>query len=115
VLIEGHTDSRAGEVYNLDLSKRRAASVRSYLEETGIAPERLCSQGFGQSRPIAGDDTEEGMARNRRVEFTILPPRAEGEPRCPGDPVEKPGSKKGGKKPASPSSPAPKKAPAPKG
>jgi OOP family OmpA-OmpF porin len=110
LLIEGHTDSRAGEVYNLDLSKRRANSVRSYLEETGIASERLCSQGFGQSRPVAGDDTEEGMARNRRVEFTILAPRAEGEPRCPGDPVEKPAPKKGGKKPASP---APK--PAPKG
>ena len=110
VLIEGHTDSRAGEAYNRDLSKRRASSVRTYLEETGIDPERLCSQGFGQSRPIAGDDTEEGMARNRRVEFTILPPRAEGEPRCPGDAAEKPGSRKGGKKPASP---APK--PAPKG
>ncbi len=106
LLIEGHTDSRAGEAYNLELSKRRAASVRTYLEETGIAPERLCSQGFGQSRPVAEDDTEEGMARNRRVEFTILPPPAEGEPRCPGDPIEKPGKKKGSKKPASPASPS---------
>ncbi|WP_224244807.1 outer membrane exchange protein TraB [Hyalangium gracile] len=101
VLIEGHTDSRAGEVYNLDLSKRRAASVRTYLEESGVPAERLCSQGFGQSRPVGENDTEEGMARNRRVEFTILPPAAEGEPRCPGDPVEKPGKK-------------PKKAPSPK-
>lgn len=103
ILIEGHTDSRAGEVYNLDLSKRRAASVRTYLEESGVAPERLCSQGFGQSRPVAENDNEEGMARNRRVEFTILPPAAEGEPRCPGDPVEKPGKKRSGnKRPAAP-------------
>lgn len=99
VLIEGHTDSRAGELYNLDLSKRRAASVRSYLEESGVVSERLCSQGFGQSRPVAGNDTEEGMARNRRVEFTLLPPPAEGEPRCPGDPAKKkPGKKRSGKK-----------------
>jgi outer membrane protein OmpA-like peptidoglycan-associated protein len=110
VLIEGHTDSRAGEVYNLDLSKRRAASVRSYLEESGVESERLCSQGFGQSRPVAENDNEEGMARNRRVEFTILPPPAEGAPRCPNDPVEKPGKKKGAKR----SAPAPKAPPSPK-
>ena len=110
VLIEGHTDSRAGETYNLDLSKRRAASVRSYLEESGVQPERLCSQGFGQSRPVAENDNEEGMARNRRVEFTLLPPPAEGAPRCPGDPVEKSGKKKGAKRPA----PAPKASPPPK-
>ncbi|MFL5350035.1 MAG: outer membrane exchange protein TraB [Hyalangium sp.] len=109
ILIEGHTDSRAGEAYNLDLSKRRAASVRSYLQESGVQPERLCSQGFGQSRPVAENDTEEGMARNRRVEFTILPPQAEGEPRCPGEPVEKLPKKKGAKKPSStePASPKP--------
>jgi outer membrane protein OmpA-like peptidoglycan-associated protein len=106
VLIEGHTDSRAGESYNLDLSKRRAASVRTYLQESGVEPERLCSQGFGQSRPVAENDNEEGMARNRRVEFTILPPPAEGEPRCPGDPVKK----KSGKKPTGKQPPASKKA-----
>jgi outer membrane protein OmpA-like peptidoglycan-associated protein len=110
VLIEGHTDSRAGEVYNLDLSKRRAASVRSYLEEIGVEPQRLCSQGFGQSRPVAENDTEEGMARNRRVEFTILPPPAEGEPRCPDDPVEKPAKKRSGKRPP-PKEPLPTKKP----
>lgn len=99
VLIEGHTDSRAGEAYNLDLSKRRAASVRSYLQESGVEPERLCSQGFGQSRPVAENDTEEGMARNRRVEFTILPPQAPGEPHCPGEPLEKGPKKKRTKNP----------------
>lgn len=110
VLVEGHTDSRAGEAYNLDLSKRRAASVRTYLEESGVAPERLCSQGFGQSRPLEENDTEEGTAQNRRVEFTILPPPAEGAPRCPGDPP--PGKKKGAPKRATP--PAPKSSAPPK-
>nr|QAT78170.1 TraB [Hyalangium minutum] len=105
VLIEGHTDSRAGETYNLDLSKRRAASVRTYLEEGGVEPERLCSQGFGQSRPVAENDNEEGMARNRRVEFTILPPPAEGAPRCPGD--APPGKKKGAPKRPAPATKAP--------
>ncbi|HYH95714.1 outer membrane exchange protein TraB [Hyalangium sp.] len=111
ILIEGHTDSRAGEVYNLDLSKRRAASVRTYLEESGVEPVRLCSQGFGQSRPLAENDNEEGMARNRRVEFTLLPPPSEGEPRCPGGPVEKPGKKRSGGKRSAPATkePAPRK------
>jgi hypothetical protein len=49
------------------------------------------------------------MARNRRVEFTILPPPAEGEPRCPGEPVEKLPKKRGSKHPAAPVSPAPSK------
>jgi OOP family OmpA-OmpF porin len=102
LLIEGHTDTRAGEVYNLELSKRRAASVRTYLEESGVDAERLCSQGFGQSRPVAENDTEEGMARNRRVEFTILPPLAEGEPRCPGDPMERKPAKKPARRPQKP-------------
>lgn len=110
LLVEGHTDARASDEYNLDLSQRRASSVRRYLEESGVAAERLCSQGFGRSKPVADNDTETGMALNRRVEFTILPPAAEGEPRCPGEPVEKPSRKKGTKRPASP--PAQKEKPA---
>jgi OOP family OmpA-OmpF porin len=108
LLIEGHTDSRAGEAYNLDLSKRRAASVRTYLQDSGVAAGRMCSQGFGQSRPVGANDTEEGMARNRRVEFTILPPAAAGEVRCPGDPPEKGGGKKSSKHPTK-DSPSPKR------
>jgi outer membrane protein OmpA-like peptidoglycan-associated protein len=90
VLVEGHTDSRATDAYNLDLSRRRAASVMRFLVQSGVAAERLCSLGFGRSKPIADNATEEGMALNRRVEFTILPPaEGGGAPVCPEDPFKK--------------------------
>ncbi|RKG70523.1 OmpA family protein [Corallococcus sp. CA054B] len=107
ILIEGHTDSRASDQYNLDLSKRRAASVKRFLIETGVAAERVCSQGYGRSMPLADNATEEGMALNRRVEFTIQPPVDGPRPPCPDD-VEAASKKKGGKRPA-PKSPAPPK------
>jgi OmpA-OmpF porin, OOP family len=72
ILIEGHCDIRASDAYNLDLSQRRATSVQKFLLSRGIEPQRLRAQGFGRSRPIADNTTEEGMALNRRVEFTIL-------------------------------------------
>lgn len=65
--IEGHTDSRAPAPYNLDLSKRRAKSVRDYFVKKGFAAGRFTSEGFGLTRPIADNDTEEGRAMNRRV------------------------------------------------
>ncbi len=71
VSVEGHTDSRASDAYNMDLSTRRAAAVREYLVQAGIAPERLTSQGFGESRPIDTNATSAGRAANRRVEFVI--------------------------------------------
>ncbi|MBN1944753.1 MAG: OmpA family protein [Bradymonadales bacterium] len=71
VRIEGHTDNRGGAAFNLDLSQRRAESVLTYLAARGIARERLEAQGFGLTRPIADNDTEEGRALNRRVEFVI--------------------------------------------
>ena len=68
--IEGHTDAVASDSYNLDLSKRRAAAVRSELvARFGIAAARLTSTGFGESRPQDRNDTIEGRARNRRVEL----------------------------------------------
>lgn len=71
--VEGHTDPRGTREYNLDLSKRRAQSVMDYLVEQGdVDPERLEMEGYGFDEPIASNDTEEGMAKNRRVEFTIL-------------------------------------------
>lgn len=72
ILVEGHCDSRASDAYNLDLSQRRAQAVMKFLLARGIAPSRIRAQGFGRSRPIADNNTEEGMALNRRVEFTIL-------------------------------------------
>jgi len=70
--IEGHTDNRASEEYNLDLSQRRADSVRRYLIEEGVVDTRLVSRGYGETTPIATNDTEEGMALNRRVELRIV-------------------------------------------
>jgi outer membrane protein OmpA-like peptidoglycan-associated protein len=73
ILIEGHSDGDGKEEYNLALSDRRARSVMRYLTERGgVASERLSAQGFGESRPIADNDTEEGKATNRRVEFRIV-------------------------------------------
>jgi outer membrane protein OmpA-like peptidoglycan-associated protein len=86
VLVEGHTDSRATDGYNMDLSRRRAASVMTFLLDSGIAVERLCSAGFGRTRPVANNDSEEGMALNRRVEFTIQPPVKGPLPPCPEEP-----------------------------
>ena len=71
VIIEAHTDSQGSEAYNLDLSARRAASVREALIAEGIPAERLSSQGKGESEPVADNATAEGRARNRRVEFVF--------------------------------------------
>jgi outer membrane protein OmpA-like peptidoglycan-associated protein len=72
VQIEGHTDSQASNRHNLKLSKDRIASVRSYLIGKGVEPNRLSTKAFGETKPIASNKTEEGRAKNRRVEFRIL-------------------------------------------
>jgi outer membrane protein OmpA-like peptidoglycan-associated protein len=73
VEIQGHTDSKGSDAYNLSLSDRRAASVVAYLvQNLGIDPSRLTSKGYGESMPIATNDTDSGRALNRRVEFKIL-------------------------------------------
>ena len=71
--IQGHTDSSGTRPYNLDLSKRRAASVKAYLETKGIEASRLMTRGFGPDQPIASNATKEGRARNRRVEIKPMP------------------------------------------
>ena len=69
--VSGHTDNIGGDTYNLDLSKRRAAAVKQALvTRYHIAPDRLSTDGFGASSPIATNETLEGRARNRRVELT---------------------------------------------
>jgi len=70
--IEGHTDNRGNAGYNLDLSKRRAASVLTWLTQHGVEGGRLESEGYGLTKPIESNDTEEGRLANRRVEFKIL-------------------------------------------
>lgn len=71
--IIGHADSQGAEDFNQGLSERRAASVQSYLLNQGVRPVRLASIGFGETRPIATNETPEGRARNRRVEIILTP------------------------------------------
>ena len=71
VEIQGHTDNKGKKDYNVDLSERRARSVRTYLTDSGIERSRLESKGFGPAKPIAPNVTRNGRARNRRVEFHI--------------------------------------------
>jgi len=72
--VAGHTDSVGGDASNLDLSKRRAASVKSALvSRFTVNGNRLTTDGFGKSRPVDTNDTEEGRARNRRVELVKVP------------------------------------------
>ncbi len=72
VSIEGHTDDRGKPKTNLDLSARRANAVMKWLASQGVSAARLESHGYGQTRPIADNDSEEGRAKNRRVQFVIL-------------------------------------------
>lgn len=72
VRIEGHTDDQGGEQYNLNLSQLRAISIARFLVARGVEPDTLESKGYGLTRPVDTNATEEGRARNRRVEFTIL-------------------------------------------
>jgi OOP family OmpA-OmpF porin len=71
VRVEGHTDSVGADAYNQSLSERRAASVRDYLAGQGVDPGRLSTAGFGESSPIASNDTADGRALNRRVELNL--------------------------------------------
>ncbi len=72
IYVYGHTDDIGSEEYNLDLSERRAQTVREYLTENGIAPEIITSKGFGKSRPIVPGTSAAARADNRRVEIGIV-------------------------------------------
>lgn len=69
--ISGHTDNTGSAERNLQLSKDRAASVAKYMIDKGISPDRLRSEGYGQTKPIADNKTQKGRALNRRVEFEV--------------------------------------------
>lgn len=71
--VYGHTDSTGSDAYNQALSQRRAVSVADYLSGRGVQPARLGTRGFGETQPIASNETEDGRAANRRVEIRIVP------------------------------------------
>jgi outer membrane protein OmpA-like peptidoglycan-associated protein len=70
--LAAHTDSKGSDDYNYKLSDNRARSVMNYLISKGIAASRLRSQGYGETKPLASNETDDGRQLNRRVEFTIL-------------------------------------------
>jgi len=72
VEIAGHTDARGSDAYNSKLSNQRAQSVMNYLTERGIAADRMSAKGYGESEPVADNETDEGRELNRRVELKIL-------------------------------------------
>lgn len=71
VEIGGHTDSRGNASANMSLSQRRARTCQQYLSEKGVDAKRLSSKGYGSTKPIADNNTPEGLQRNRRIEFTV--------------------------------------------
>jgi outer membrane protein OmpA-like peptidoglycan-associated protein len=73
IVVEGHTDSQGGAAYNMDLSQRRAQTVRDYLVSRQIAADRVTAVGYGLTRPIADNTSAEGRANNRRVEIVVQP------------------------------------------
>ena len=72
--VEGHTDSTGNAEFNDQLSLRRAEAVRAAMVARGVPAERLVAAGYGQSRPIGNNDTDDGRARNRRIEIRIVRP-----------------------------------------
>lgn len=71
--VAGHTDNSGDPSANLQLSQQRAAAVRDYLISQGVAPTSLVAKGYGDTRPVGSNDTDEGKFHNRRIEFTIAP------------------------------------------
>lgn len=69
--IQGHTDSKGADDYNLKLSERRASSVANFLRGKGVASGRVRIKGYGETAPVASNDTEDGRSQNRRVDFLI--------------------------------------------
>lgn len=71
--IDGHTDSTGSPEYNQSLSDRRAASVKRLMAASGMAEAELRARGLGETMPVAGNDTEDGRAQNRRVVIIVTP------------------------------------------
>ncbi len=73
IRIAGHTDSTGSDSHNQTLSEQRAASVGEFLRTQGVASGRIWTTGYGERRPVADNDTEQGRQRNRRVELELVP------------------------------------------
>lgn len=73
IRVEGHTDSVGSEAYNLDLSNKRAMAVKNLLAQRGIADARIEAVGYGETMPVATNETEAGRQKNRRVEIKVAP------------------------------------------
>jgi outer membrane protein OmpA-like peptidoglycan-associated protein len=73
MIVEGHTDSQGNESSNMELSQRRAQSVRDYLVSRGVPADIISATGVGQGRPVADNRTAEGRQNNRRVEIIVQP------------------------------------------
>lgn len=71
--VYGHTDATGSDTYNQTLSENRARTVANYLSMQGVNPSRIRSQGYGETMPVADNNTEEGRRKNRRVEIKIVP------------------------------------------
>jgi len=72
IIAVGHTDSKGSDAYNQKLSERRAAAVKAYLVSQGIPADKIVTRGYGEKRPVAYNTTEEGRAKNRRVEIEVV-------------------------------------------
>lgn len=73
IQVEGHTDSTGSESYNMDLSSRRAEAVKNLLVQKGVEPSRILTIAYGESKPVASNDSDYGRANNRRVEIKVAP------------------------------------------
>ncbi len=71
IVVAGHTDNVGSDAANLRLSQRRAYSVRNYLIDQGVSAQRMQAVGYGETRPVANNETANGRAKNRRVEITL--------------------------------------------
>ena len=69
--VAGHTESVGAAESNLELSRRRAEAVVAFLKDAGVDVGRISSVGYGETKPIAPNDTADGRARNRRIEFSV--------------------------------------------
>jgi len=72
LILSGYTDNKGSSEYNLKLSNDRANAVKEYLIAQGINENKISAKGYGESNPIAPNDTDENRAKNRRVEFKIV-------------------------------------------